>query len=158
MIHCYDELGKAIPVTPDLILFRPAAYGILIDEYGQVLLLQHAKTNLWHPPGGILSLQETPKQAVRVHFRRIMGSTPQVGSLLYIEEQYHITEDNQPWRLSMMYYAMEKPTLSTTTLGESVDVNVDARWVPIQELERAKMQFGWEAIQAGQLQQKLLGD
>ncbi|MCA9961717.1 MAG: NUDIX domain-containing protein [Chloroflexota bacterium] len=155
MIHCYNDLGKAIPVAPELVQFRPAVYGILIDEYGQVLLLHHTKTDLWHPPGGILSTQETPKQAVRVHFRRIMGSTPQVGSLLHIENQYHITDDEQAWHLCIMYYAMEKPTLSTTTLGESVDADIDARWVPIPELDRTKIQFGWEAIQAGQLQQKL---
>ncbi|MBE2197684.1 MAG: NUDIX domain-containing protein [Anaerolinea sp.] len=156
MIHCYDTSGNATPVAPESVQFRPAAYGILIDEYEQVLLLRHTQTNLWYPPGGILSPQETPKQAVRFHFRRIMGSTPQVGSLLFVEDQYRITDDNQAWHLSMMYYAMEKPTLSTTTLGESVDSDVAARWVPVLELDRTKMQFGWEAIQAGQLQQKLL--
>lgn len=155
MIHCYDALGNVVPVPDDSVQFRPAVYGILIDEYEQVLLLRHPQTNLWQPPGSILDPQETPKQAVRVYFRRITGITPNVGSLLLVEDQYHITQDEKAWHLSMMYYAMEKPTLTTTTMGESSDPDIDTRWVPMAELDRTKLQFGWEAILAGQLQQKL---
>ena len=155
MIYCYDVQGNLVPVATELVQFRPAAYGILIDEYQQVLLIRQPDNELFLPPGGILSTQNTPKQAIRFHFRRATGITPHVGELLLVEDQYRIFKDLDAWHLSVMYYDLRKPTLTTNTLGESDKLSVEAHWVPVAELDRSQLMMGWDAIQASQLKQKL---
>jgi ADP-ribose pyrophosphatase YjhB (NUDIX family) len=152
MIHCYDVAGNTVVVPPDKVIFRPAAYGILIEN-DQVLLTSHSKTNLWHPPGTILEPDETPAQALKQHFRHIAGLTPLVGPLLFVEDQYRLDEDKQAWHLSVLYYVLERPLYSTMTASD-MEMH-EANWVRSGELKRPRFQFGYEAVQAGRLRLKL---
>lgn len=148
-IICYDVHGNRVPVAPEALLFRPAAYGLFMEN-NQVLLLKHEDTGLWYPPGKMLADNETPAQAVRYTFRKLSGMTPQLGSLIYVEDQYFVDGERRAWQLSVMYYGLERPS-AAATLTESEAMT----WVPLDELSRRDMQFGFEAIQAGRLQFKL---
>jgi len=152
-IVCYDIHGNAVPVAAESITFRPAVYGIFIEN-GQILLQQQSQTGLWHPPGTTLSVSDTPTQIIRHHFRQIMGLTPAIGSLLFVEDQYFLDEERRAWKLSALYYGLERPLSSATTLAEAEETT-QTQWVPLVELQREQFQFGYEAMRAGQLQQKL---
>jgi ADP-ribose pyrophosphatase YjhB (NUDIX family) len=152
MIYCYDKAGEAIAVSPDAIIFRPAAYGILIENE-QILLVSDPDTSLWHPPGHILEAHETPTQALKHHLRQVVSLTPLIGPLLFVEDQYRIDEADQAWHLSLLYYALDRPPYSAVTLGEMETSEV--KWVRLAELERPNLQFGYEAIQAACLRLKL---
>jgi 8-oxo-dGTP diphosphatase len=152
MIYCYDGHGKEVAVSSDAVTFRPAAYGILIENE-QVLLTEHSQTGLWQPLGSILEAHETPTQALKHHFRRMAGLSPLVGPLLFVEDQYRLDENNRAWHLSVLYYALDRPLYSTITVGETD--HLETSWVPLAALERSKMQFGYDAIQAGRLRLRL---
>ena len=152
-IVCYDIYGNAVPVTAESITFRPAVYGIFIENE-QILLQKQPQTDLWHPPGTMLSVSDTPTQVIRHHFRQIMGLTPAIGSLLFVEDQYFLDEERRAWKLSAMYYGLERPLSSATALAEAEE-NTQTQWVPLADLQREQFQFGYEAIQAGKLQKKL---
>lgn len=152
-VCCYDVHGNAVSVAPEAITFRPAVHGIFIEN-AQILLLRHPQTGLWYPPGSVLAPHETPTQAVRHYFRQLTGMTPILGPLLFVEDQYHIDSAQQAWHLSVLYYALDRPTAAATTLSE-LDSSAQPRWVPLAELERNQMQFGYEAIQAGWLRLRL---
>ncbi|MFO7540045.1 MAG: NUDIX domain-containing protein [Chloroflexota bacterium] len=152
MIYCYDRNGKAVMVPSDAVVFRPAAYGILIENE-QILLATDNHTGLWHPPGHILEPHETPTQALKHYLRHIAGLTPLIGPLLFVEDQYRVDEKEQAWHLSLLYYALDRPSYSTITLGEME--TSEAQWVRLSELKRPKLQFGYEAIQAARLRLKL---
>ncbi|MCL4265055.1 MAG: NUDIX domain-containing protein [Anaerolineae bacterium] len=148
-ILCHDASGGTFPVAPEALFFRPAVYGIFIEN-SQVLLHKHPQTMLWQPPGTVLAENETPTQAVRHVFRRLTGMTPRVGAMLYVEDQYVLDSDRGAWQLSVVYYALERPSTAATISDTS-----KVEWVPLGELERSQMQFGYEAVQAGRLQLKL---
>ena len=152
-IVCYDIHGNAVPIAAESITFRPAVYGIYIEN-SQVLLQKQPQTGLWHPPGTILAASDTPTQAIRHYFRQIAGLTPAIGSLLFVEDQYFLDEERRAWKLSAMYYGLERPLTTATTLTESEDVT-QTEWVPLASLQREQFQFGYEAVQAGKLQQNL---
>lgn len=152
-IVCYDIHGNAVPVAAEAITFRPAVYGIYIENR-QVLLQKQLQTGLWHPPGTMLAPSDTPTQAIRHYFRQIAGVTPVIGSLLFVEDQYFLDEERRAWKLSAMYYGLERPLTTATTLTESEEAS-QTQWVPLAELQREQFQFGYEAVQAGKLQQKL---
>ena len=148
-IICYDIHGNGIPVAPETLNYRPAVYGLFIEN-NQILLVKQAETGLWHPPGAVLNHHEIPTQAVRQAFRKVTGMTPALGPLLFVEDQYFMDTERRAWHYSVMYYGLQRPS-QATTFSDSDQVD----WVRLSDLKREQMQFGYEAIQAGKLQLKL---
>lgn len=151
-IVCYDVFGQAHPTQVEETEFRPASYGIFIENK-HILLIQHEQTGLWYPPGGILDEKETPSQAVRHHFRRVTGMVLELGPLVFVEDQY-VYDAGRAWHLSVLYYALKRPSAASSSISEPIS-NVTRAWIELDELQREKMQFGYEAIRAGQLHLKL---
>ncbi len=148
MIPCFDAHGRLVSV--EKATFRPAAYGILIDEYHQVFLARVPGEPYWALPGGVLQPHETPKRTVQYHFRRATGMTPQVGSLLFVEERYQLAGNGEAWRLTAFYYALSRPLITAVSLGKVDESAVEGRWFPLADLSRKELQFGYEAIRAVQ--------
>lgn len=148
----YDFSGTPHYAPIEEILFRPASYGIFIENH-HILLVQHPETGLWHPPGGVLNSHQTPAQKVRSHFRRVMGLVPEVGPLVFVEDQ-HVFNDDQAWHLSALYYALRRPTAVSSSVSEPTS-KLTRAWIDLEELQREKLQFGYEAIRAGQLHHKI---
>lgn len=149
-IICHDIQGNPIPVAPEALIFRPAVYGIFIEN-NQVLLHKYQYSSLWCPPGAILAAHETPNQIIRHTFRKLTGMTPKLGPMLYMEDQYLFDGERRAWHFAVVYYALERPSTAATL---SMDSGI-TEWVPLADLDRRQMQFGYEAIQAGRLQLKL---
>ncbi|RMH02304.1 MAG: hypothetical protein D6706_00395 [Chloroflexi bacterium] len=146
-IRCYDIYGDSVPVAPEALTFRPAVYGIFLNN-NHILLMRHPKTDLLYPPGEILTPSQTPTQAIRHTFRRLLGTTPLLGPLLYVEDRYYLDESRTAWHLSQLYYALDRPT-TMAALPQQADSDVD--WIPLKELTREQLWFGYEAIKAGRL-------
>lgn len=153
-IICYDAYGNAVPVASEALTFRPAVYGIFIES-NQVYLLKHSDTSLWYPPGIVLSELDTPTQAIRHRFRDLTGMTPTLGPMIYVEDLYHIDEDRRAWHLSALYYALLRPNMATAASPAETSQTEELVWVPLEDLARNEMQFGYEAVQAARLQLKL---
>lgn len=145
-IECLDPAGKLTPVDAGEITFRPAAYGILIDN-NRVVLQRHPQTDLWHPPGLILEPNQTPAQALSAHFRTLLQLNPVLGQLLFTEEQYRLDEEGRAWHLAIFYHALERST-GALSLPASTGMAGAPEWVPLPEVSRQKMQFGYAALQA----------
>lgn len=151
MVQIFNAQGRAQTVAAKDLIFRPAVYGIFI-ELDQVLLLRDLETQLLSPPGRIVNENEEPTQAIRHYFRELAAITPDLGSLLFIETQYR-QENDQAWKLSALYYAIERPSLASISFSE--DTTLQPEWVPLNSLERTQFQFGYEAVQAGKLHLQL---
>ena len=72
---CYDIYGNAVPIASETITFRPAVYGIFIEN-SQILLQKQPQTGLWYPPGKILAANDTPTNGI---LRRLGFSATQSG-------------------------------------------------------------------------------
>lgn len=148
-IACYDLEGSTVLVAPDALIFRPAVYGIFIENQ-QVLLTRHPQTGLWQPPGGILQPHQPPTQAVRHFFRNVTGMTPQLGPLLHVEDDFRLDADGQAWHLTVLYYALDRPEATVATLTE-LESAIQPDWVPLNECRRDQFQLGYDALEAGKL-------
>lgn len=133
--------------------FRPAVYGILI-EYDQILLLRDPESQLFCPPGRIVAENEAPAQAVRHYFRRLAEMTPVLGPLLFVENQYR-KENDTFWQLSVLYYAVERPSTASIRFAEDPEAKTQPEWVRLDSLDRTQFQFGYQAVQAGKLRLQL---
>lgn len=148
-ILCYDDNGNTVPVAPEALSFRPAVYGIFIEN-NQVLLLRHAVTGLWQPPGGVLAANESPTQQIRQIFRRLTGMSTRLGPVLYMEDLFLIDDERRAWHYAVLYFALERHT-AVSAQADSATVE----WIPLANLQRQQMQLGYEAVRAGRLQLKL---
>lgn len=144
---CFDDNGQVIDIQTSPTGFRPAVYGILIEN-DQVLLQPHGKNLLWHPPGKVLESEETPTSAVIRCFQAAAGITPVITGLLLAEDRCWIDGDGQMWQLSVLYYALKRPAAGAAGL-----INFDSparpEWFPLENLTRSQMLLGYEAVQAG---------
>lgn len=150
---CSDIFGNLVPVSPEALIFRPAVYGIFIEN-NQAFLLKHPQTELLYPPGHLLGEDETPTQAIRHQFRDLTGMTPKIGALIFLEDRYFVDDDHRAWHISALYYALERPKTAVNQFSE-VDDSKKPEWIHLDNLQRHQMQFGFEAIQAGRLQLKM---
>lgn len=151
-VRCYDAQGNAADVAVDQLEFTPAVYGIFIENE-QILLLRHPQTKRWVLPGAWLGVKETPHELLRRVFRQLLGITPEIGPLLFLEDRYEL-DRRQGWHVATLYHAVERPT---TAVAAPVQMrqNSIASWLPLNQVQRHEMQFGYEAIQAGELRLRL---
>jgi hypothetical protein len=145
-VWCYDALGNAMAVAPEKLVYRPAVYGLFV-EHGEIWLLHHPDTRLYYPPGLIVAENQSPRPALLACLRQLTGLTLATGPLLFLEEQYRMDESGQAWHLSAMYYGVLRPPLAVTMPVET-NTTVQTSWVPLGDLTREQMQFGYQAIQA----------
>jgi ADP-ribose pyrophosphatase YjhB (NUDIX family) len=148
-IICHDPDGKPVQVAPEALQFRPAAYGIFIENE-LILLQKQPESGLWFPPGRPLRPQDTPAEAIRHHFRQLIGVIPIIGSFLFVTEQYLVDAAQNAWREAQTYYLVERPPVVETTLP-AVGTAVPPEWIRLNDLTRTQMQFGYDAVQAGRL-------
>jgi hypothetical protein len=71
-----------------------------------------------------------------------------------VEDRYLVDEKGQAWRLSALYYALDRPPMMATALTGQEGL-ARPEWVPLEGLSRDQLQFGYEAIQAAWLRLKL---
>jgi ADP-ribose pyrophosphatase YjhB (NUDIX family) len=149
LVTCYDDQGRPTAVPAASLLFRVAAYGVLIEN-NQVLLCAHPVTMKWQLPGGPISGNEKPDHSVRLRFQAVAGITPAAGPLLLAEDRYHFDSDEQAWRLAVLYYGMLRPSAAFRNL---IDFDNPARpeWVSLESLQREQMALGYDAVEAGRL-------
>lgn len=147
MVYFNNRQGELVAVDPEQVTFCPAVYGIFIESH-RVLLNRHPETGLWQPPGGLVEIGQIPGRLLRSYFRSATGLIPDLGPLLYVEEQHQLDSSGRAWQLSVLYYALSRPAGGTLSL---VDTKTDDRpvWLLLSELSREQMQFGYQAIVNG---------
>ena len=151
-VLCFDVAGEAHTIPADQLKFKPAVFGLFV-EHDQILLQPNPITNLLHPPGQLLTNTQHPSQAIQYEFREVIGIMPDVGPLLFIEDQYRMDEAGTAWKLSVLYYMIERPKLELS-FG-TLEIAPTVQWHPLDTLTRDQMQFGYEAIEAAKLSLKL---
>ncbi len=146
VVCCYDDDGLPHVVAAESFLFAPAVYGIFIED-NRALLLEQQPRRLYAPPGCLLSANETPTQVIRHYFRRLTEATLDLGPLLLVEEQ-HRWLNGRAYRISALYYALERPSTASIHLNETMAPQTRPVWVDIFDLQRHHFQFGFRAVVA----------
>jgi hypothetical protein len=99
-----------------------------------------------------LKLSLRPEQAIRRYFQQQLRILPDLDTLLWLEERHLVDEDGRAWGLSVLYYGLKRPF---ETKSIAVKTGSLWQWVPLADVERTQMQFGYDAIQAGKLHWQL---
>lgn len=149
-VICHDIFGQKKEIPANQLIFRPAVYGIFIENQ-QVLLLEEPQSSLWQLPGGPLASHHPPIQALLTFFRLQTGLIVNPGPMLFVEDRYVLDGDGQAWQHSALYYAVRRPVGANAGLATGKSTAV-FDWLSLRDIKRESLQFGYEAIQAGYLQ------
>lgn len=144
-IRCYDNQGKAVDVALADLGFDTAVYGILILAE-HVLLQRDRQTKLWLLPGDQLSQGEIPQNLLEDSFNQLLKKTYTVGVLVKVEDRYIIDQRRKALHLATLYYRMERPLTPYAALPPPQHPHFE--WVPLNELNRKNMLFGYTAVTA----------
>lgn len=74
---------------------RMAAGCLLFDERGRVLLVKPAYKPEWEIPGGIVELNESPKQCCQREVQEEIGLFREIGSLLVVDYNHQTVEKTE---------------------------------------------------------------
>lgn len=120
-----------------------AVYGILIEN-DRVLLLPQ-EDGAWRLPGGTVPVGETPAQTVRQLSWLAAGFIPEVGSLVFVEDQNCPEEEPVCFSVAL-FFVLRRPRAAYMMID--ADAPAHPEWVSLSLLRREQLQGGWDAIQA----------
>lgn len=146
-----DHAGQLPQAPREASLFRPAVYGILIENH-QVLLLRPLSTAAWQLPGEIVQPGEMPAQALRQSVWSAAGFVPEVGPVVFVEDQYR-PEGDHMWQLTLLYFELRRPEAPYAMID--FDRAAGPEWVSLNMLQRDQLQWGWDAVIAAQARLRL---
>jgi 8-oxo-dGTP diphosphatase len=135
-----DLFGKKYQVSVDELVWRPAAYGIIINEGSILLTKQH---NALHLPGGAIEFGEMPEQSVIREVKEETGMVVEKPRLagqittFYTHKRKNSQEIEHVQSL-LLYYRCDfiGGTASIKDLEEGERSGSDLpEWIPITDLD-----------------------
>lgn len=128
-VNCKRLHGGEYEVDVEKLRFRPAAYGLAVND-GKVLLGRSAFTDLWDIPGGAIERGETVEQGLIREFYEETGVKPTPVEILTVRDGF-ISIWGHPFQSIRLYYRVDVPQ---TTSFESLSPHeiFDLQWVDPQ--------------------------
>ncbi len=93
MVECESLYGDQKLIPKEKLVFRPAAYAILIND-GKILLLNIRSTGKYFFPGGGIDLGESIETALKREVREETGLEIELGKLFHFKESFFYYD---PW-------------------------------------------------------------
>jgi ADP-ribose pyrophosphatase YjhB (NUDIX family) len=141
----WPPLRLALAVASRLLAPRQpvGAVGVIFDERGRVLLLEHVfRTDFpWGLPGGYVKRGEDPRQAVRRELEEELGAQVEVGALLASEPIGLVEKSTHPKHLGLAYAC--RFVGGECRPGREV---ISVEWVRPEEIRRTLSAFQAKAI------------
>ena len=139
LVTCYDIKGNAYQVPADQLTFRPAVYGVIIQDEKILLSRQWEGYDF---PGGGINLGESNQVALRREVYEETGLEVDVGRVLFANSSFFkMPEHGKNVHSIHMYYACEVTggALSTAHFDEHEKQYAKmAEWVPIDRFSQLK--------------------
>ncbi len=146
-VECVTLDGHKRLVPVDALIWRPAAYALVVQG-ANVLLLKMKQTGKYHPPGGGIHIDEQIEEALKRETREETGLEIEVGALAHFAELffYYDPSGRAYHGLHLYYYCRAK----TSELLEDDQVEDGAagqpRWIAIQALRAEDFQSDGQAV------------
>jgi len=149
--------GEERRVSADKVIWRPSAYGIVIDN-GKILLCPNALGN-YDLPGGGIEIYESIEQGVEREFKEETGLDVKFLHIEKVCESFF--SDNQNTYHSILFYCLMQYSggkISTAgfDMWEKMHMR-QAKWVSLNELDQIAIAgtFDWREVVKNYLDREL---
>lgn len=140
-IECTALHGEKKMVPVEELIFRPAAYAIIVHE-NKILLVNTRSTNKLFFPGGAIEKGETPEQALKREVLEEAGIEIQITKLFKVHTSFFYYD---PWNkafhnISAIYTCDTDTTELTSKNNVLEDEAEKPRWIALDEVRPDEFQ------------------
>ncbi len=147
-IECTNLYEEKKLIAKDKLIFRPAAYAVVIDK-GNVLLLETKHTGKYWFPGGAVELGETLEESMKRELKEETGIEIEVEKFLKVNEIFFYYDPLDEAYHNFSFFYLCKPKTTTLMADDLVDPeeeSIKPRWISIKDLTEDQMQVGSKEI------------
>lgn len=142
-----DLMRNPVELTVANMRWRPGAYGIILNEKQQVLVLDNIHTNLYDVPGGGVEIWETIPDALRREIWEETGLSAEIGDLLTVVDYFfHAPSGRQMHSILIYFQAFAISGELRSSLMED-EWSVNPHWVDLESLTEEQGRVWWPALQ-----------
>jgi len=139
-------MGDKKIVSSEKLIFRPAAYGVVVHD-GKVLLVRIKSSGKYWFPGGAVDLGETLEATAKREVKEETGIEVEVEKFLDFKEVFFYAEREDEIFHSFSFFYLCKPKTLNLKDGDVDDgVAEQPQWIDIKTLSKDDMQAGAEGI------------
>ncbi len=148
MIECTTLTGGKKLVPKEKLVFRPAAYGVILDGR-KILLMKTKSTGKYWTPGGGIDLGESIHDALIREIKEETGVEIEIQKLLKFDESFFYYEPKDEAYHSYSFFYLCEAKTTKLLKDHEVDPNDESekpRWVNLDTVKKEDMQTGAEGI------------
>jgi 8-oxo-dGTP pyrophosphatase MutT (NUDIX family) len=150
MVECTTMTGGKKLIPKEKLVFRPAAYGVILDGR-KILLMRTKMTGKYWFPGGGADQGESLKDALVREVHEEAGIEIEIGKLLKFDEVFFYYEPlDEAYQIFSFFYLCKAKTTQLLKDHE-VDPHDECekpRWVELDSISPDEMQTGAKEILA----------
>ncbi len=149
IIICETITGDSVEIQKDKLIFRPAAYGLVINENNKVLLVNTKSSGKWFFPGGALEIGEKSIESLKRELYEETGSkVSNIELLLNKETFFYYKPLNKAYHTINLVYLAKLESQDIDFVNPDSEDEADGfSWIDIYNLKPEDMQsFAWEVI------------
>lgn len=149
LIPCLTLSGTLIPIPAERLIFRPAAYAILLQDH-KLLLVQMTATGKYHLPGGGVEISERIEETLHREVLEETGLQVRMDRLAFFEELFfYYDPSGRAYHGLHFYYHCTSLTSSLLTDDQVHDGSAECpRWVDLDSLKPEDFQHAGDKVLA----------
>jgi len=146
-IECTTIMGDKKSVSSEKLVFRPAAYAVVVHQ-GKILLLQTKSSGKYWFPGGGIELEETLEVGMKREVKEEAGIEIEVEKFLVFKEIFFYYKPLDEAYHSFGFFYLCKPKTLNLVKDEDVDDGEceKPRWIDIKTISKDDLQVGAQEI------------
>ena len=139
-ISCRNNFGQIVDLPKEKFIFRPSAYGIIINQDKVVVVRNKSNNKLWFPGGG-LEIEERLEEALTREIREETGLEVEIKKFLFTKENffYYQPTDSAMHSFLFFYLCYPKGDFCNFKPTDLNDESVDPRWMKIYEIKKEEI-------------------
>lgn len=139
-------IGNPVELRVESLIWRPAVYGIIINDRGEILALDNTFSFNLELPGGGIEMWESVGEALHREIWEETGLKVSIEELIHVDDGFFITPNENKWHAIRLYYLVRVigGALRGTIIEDEPSVN--PKWINLQQIVPTHFQLGHEAI------------
>ncbi|MDP1884037.1 MAG: NUDIX domain-containing protein [Candidatus Moranbacteria bacterium] len=136
-IKCKNNFDQIVELPSDQFVFRPSAYGIILDKGEAVFMKNKSTGKLWFPGGGV-EIGETLEEALKREIMEETGLEVEVGEMVFFKENFFYYEPLDEAYHAFLFFFICKA--KNKSLSDSTDLeSKNPKWIKIKEIGKDQL-------------------